>query len=229
MKVIPGGHVVTLEPLTVGVLGGTGPQGRGLGLRLGLAGHRIVLGSRSAERATAAAAEVSALRPEEALDVTGAGNESAADADIVLVTVPYEGHRELLLGLADVLAGRVVVDCVNPTSYAHRGPPVPVPDGSATEEAAKVLPGSRVVGAFHSVSAKRLLGTNASVSTDVLVCGDDADAKTLVCGLAGQVPGMRGIDAGPLYQARLLEDLTTVLYAINRRYKTHAGFKITGV
>jgi NADPH-dependent F420 reductase len=106
---------------------------------------------------------------------------------------------------------------------------VRVPEGSAAEEAAAVLPESTIVSAFHDVSARRLLGSNLSVSTDVLVCGDDKEAKALVCALAGQIRGMRGIDAGPLRLASVLESLTTVLIGINRAYKTHSGVRITGV
>ena len=230
MTVIPGGLVVSLEGVRIGVLGGTGPLGRGLALRFAMAGHPVVLGSRDAAKAQAAADELRAVHPRRKLDVTGAANAAAAGAEMVLVTVPYDGHRELLTGLTAELAGRIVIDCVNPMRFDDRGAVgIAVPEGSAAEEAAAVLPSSRIVAAFHHVSARRLLGTNLSVSTDVLVCSDDAEAKALVCGLATQVPGMRGIDAGPLRLAGHLEALTTVLIAVNRRYRTHSGVRISGV
>ncbi len=218
-------------PQSVAVLGGTGPLGKGLGLRFAVAGHRVVLGSRDAARAADAAAELHALRPRSTLDLTGASNEeAAAGCQVVVVAVPYDGHRELLAALAPSLDGKVVVDCVNPMAFDKAGAvPIEVPEGSAGEQAAAVLPGSRVVSAFHDVSARRLLGTNTSVSTDVLVCGDDAAAKELVIALAGEIRGMRGIDAGPLRLSRQLEALTTVLIAINRIYKTHSGVRITGI
>jgi NADPH-dependent F420 reductase len=231
VTVIPGGQVVTLEALTIGVLGGTGPQGKGLGLRFAVAGHSIVLGSRDADRASAAAEEVRAMRPGERLDVRGGTNEEAAGAgSVVVLAVPYDGHAATVSALADRLAGKIVVDCVNPMAFDKAGAlPVDVREGSAAEQTAALAPGARVVSAFHDVSARRLFGTNTSVNTDVLVCGDDTEAKTLVVGLATQVPGMRGIDAGPLRLSRELEALTTVLLAINKRYKTHAGVRITGV
>ena len=231
MTVIPGGQVVTLEGLSIGVLGGTGPQGKGLGLRFAIAGHSVLLGSRDPERAATAAEETRAMRPDMRLDVRGGTNEEAATfGSVVVLAVPYEGHRDTVTALAPLLDGKVVVDCVNPMAFDKAGAvPVDVREGSAAEQTAVLAPGARVVSAFHDVSAKRLFGTNSSVNTDILVCGDDVEAKTLVIGLATQTPGMRGIDAGPLRLSRELEALTTVLLAINRRYKTHAGVRITGV
>lgn len=231
MTVIPGGQVVTLEGLTIGVLGGTGPQGKGLGLRFAVAGHHVVLGSRSPERAEEAAREVREMRPDMTLSVRGGSNEDAAAAGpIVVLAVPYDGHAETVTSLAVQLDGKIVIDCVNPMIFDKQGAlPVEVREGSASEQTASLVPGARVVSAFHDVSARRLFGTNTSVNTDILVCGDDVEAKTLVIGLATQVPGMRGIDAGPLRLSRELEALTTVLLAINKRYKTHAGVRITGV
>jgi NADPH-dependent F420 reductase len=230
VTVIPGGQVVTLEGLSIGVLGGTGPQGKGLGLRFAIAGHAVVLGSRDPERAAAAAEETRGMRDAD-LDVRGGSNEEAATfGDVVILAVPYDGHVATVTALAPLLAGKIVVDCVNPMAFDKAGAvPVDVREGSAAEQTAALVPGARVVSAFHDVSARRLFGTNSSVNTDVLVCGDDVEAKTLVIGLATQVPGMRGIDAGPLRLSRELEALTTVLLAINKRYKTHAGVRITGV
>ena len=231
MTVIPGGQVLTLEGLRIGVLGGTGPQGKGLALRFAIAGHSVLLGSRDPERATAAAEETRKMRPEMELDVRGGTNEEAAGfGSVVVLAVPFEGHKDTVTALAPLLAGRIVVDCVNPMRFDQAGAvPVDVREGSAAEQTAALVPEARVVSAFHDVSARRLFGTNSSVNTDILVCGDDVEAKTLVIGLATQVPGMRGIDAGPLRLSRELEALTTVLLAINKRYKTHAGVRITGV
>ncbi|HVE98793.1 MAG TPA: NADPH-dependent F420 reductase [Mycobacteriales bacterium] len=219
------------EGYTIGIIGGTGDQGRGLGRRFALAGHRVVIGSRDPVRASEAAAKLVAEHPDEGLDVTGATNVEAAErAELVIVAVPYEGHRETLIPLAGHCAGKIVIDCVNPMSFDKGGATyVNLDDGSAAEEAAAVLPGARVVSAFHDVSAKRLLGTNLSVSTDVLVCGDDQEAKDVVCEMAAQIRGMRGIDAGPLRLSRHLEALTCVLVGINKTYKTHSGVRITGV
>jgi NADPH-dependent F420 reductase len=221
----------SLSATTVAVLGGTGPQGRGLARRFAAAGLPVVIGSRSAERATATAEELAAATGG---DVTGAGNEEAASAgDIVVVAVPWEGHSDLLKNLATALAGKVVVDCVNPLGFDKRGPYVlPVEEGSAVEQAAGLLPDSTVVGAFHNVSAVKLDDPGVTeVDTDVLVLGEgeDRDACNLVQDLAGVIPGVRGVYAGRLRNAGQVERLTANLIAINRRYKAHAGIRITDI
>ncbi|HET9142534.1 NADPH-dependent F420 reductase [Actinophytocola sp.] len=216
--------------LTVGVLGGTGPQGRGLGLRWAQAGLRVVIGSRKAERAEATAVELCDLAG--VPHVTGRDNAGcAAEADVVLVAVPWDGHRELLESLRDELAGKIVIDCVNPLGFDKQGPyPLAVPEGSAAAQAEKLLPGSRVTAAFHHVSAVHLADLSvADLDTDVLVLGDDREATDLVRALAAVIPGMRGIYGGRLRNAGQVEALTANLIAINRRYKAHAGIRITDV
>lgn len=209
--------------LTVAVLGGTGDQGRGLARRWALAGQRVVLGSRDAARAQAAARELPGA-------VRGAGNADAARAgDVVVVAVPWAGHRELLAALAEDLAGKVVVDCVNPLGFDQQGAyALPVAEGSAAEQAAQLLPHSRVVAAFHHVSAVVLLDETAGqVDTDVLVLGDDRAATDLVQRLADRIPGVRGIYGGRLRNAHQVEALTASLISVNRRYKAHAGLRVT--
>jgi NADPH-dependent F420 reductase len=216
---------MTSESLTIAVLGGTGEQGRGLARRFALAGHPIVLGSRSAERAQEAAAGLPGT-------VTGAANaDAAAQGDVVIVAVPWDGHKELLLELAPVLAGKVVIDCVNPLGFDKQGAyALEVEEGSAAQQAAAVLPDSRVVAAFHHVSAVLLLDEDvASVDTDILVLGDDREATDLVQDLVAKVPGMRGIFAGRLRNAHQVEALTANLISVNRRYKAHAGLRVTDV
>jgi NADPH-dependent F420 reductase len=219
-----------LSAATIGVLGGTGDEGRGLARRFAAAGHSVVLGSRDPERAATAAKDLRVRRPRH--DITGDSNAAAARASgIVIVAVPYAGHRELLSSLAVELAGKVVIDCVNPIAFTpgKGASMIAVPEGSAAEEAAAVLPESTVVSAFHDVSAKLLLGSKSTVPTDVLVCGDDAEANDLVCELAGEIGGMRGVNAGPLRLSSILESLTLVLIGVNKRYKTRSGVRITGV
>ena len=211
--------------LIVGVLGGTGDQGRGLAYRLDAAGHRVIIGSRSAERAQAAAAELGGT-------VRGMTNPDAAcEADVVIVAVPWEGHRDLLVSLAGPLAGKIVIDCVNPMGFDKRGAyPLPVPEGSAAQQAAAVLPDSRVVGAFHHVSAVVLLDPEVeSVDLDVMVLGEDREATDLVQALAGRIPGIRGVYAGRLRNCGQVEALTCNLVSINRRYKAHAGLRVTDI
>jgi NADPH-dependent F420 reductase len=210
--------------LTIGILGGTGPQGRGLARRLASAGHPTVLGSRSSARASETAESVGVD------GVTGGSNEDAAAADLVIVTVPYEGHADLLTALADPLAGKIVVDCVNPLGFDAQGPyALAVADGSAAQEAQRILPDSTVVAAFHHLSAVRLEDPEIQdFDEDVLVLGEDRDAVGTVIELAAAaLPGGRGVFAGRLRNAHQVEALTANLIAVNRRYKTHAGLRIT--
>lgn len=211
------------------ILGGTGDQGRGLARQFALAGNRVIIGSRSAERAAAAAAELAAAGT---VGAEGASNaEAAAAADVIIAAVPYDGHAELLAGLRDELRGKILVDCVNPLGFDERGPyPIRVPEGSAAEQAAAILPDTTVVAAFHHVSAKLLQDQEiTSFDLDVLVLGEDRAATDLVRSLAARIPGMRGVYAGRLRNAGQVEAFTANLIAINRRYKVHAGIRVTDV
>jgi len=220
---------VDLKTLTVSVLGGTGPQGRGLARRFAQAGLTVVIGSRGAEKGAATAAE---LAEATGGAVTGTDNLGAAKAgDVVLVVVPWEGHAELLASLAPALAGKVVVDCVNPLGFDKQGAyALAVEEGSATQQAAAILTESTVVGAFHNVSAVLLEDPSVeSIDTDVLVLGDERDATDLVQALADTIPGMRGVYGGRRRNAHQVEALTANLISINRRYKAHAGVRVTDV
>jgi NADPH-dependent F420 reductase len=213
--------------LAVAVLGGTGDQGRGLARRLAAAGNPVIIGSRSAPRAAAAAAGLGG-EPQ----IRGMANEDAARAaDVVIVAVPWEGHGDLLASQAGALAGKVVIDCVNPLGFDSRGAyPLEVAEGSAAEQAASVLPDSIVVGAFHHVSAALLLDPEvAEINLDVMVLGDDRQATDLVQALAARIPGVRGVYAGRLRNCRQVEALTANLVSVNRRYKAHAGLRITDI
>jgi NADPH-dependent F420 reductase len=220
-----GDELRDVDGLTIGILGGTGDQGKGLARRFGLAGHQVLIGSRNVGRAEEAAAS---LGP----PVRGAENAAVAvEADIVIVAVPWEGHRATLESLRGELAGKIVVDCVNPLGFDKRGAyALEVEEGSAAQQAAAVLPDSRVVAAFHHVSAVLLLDPAvARVDLDVLVLGDDREATDLVQALADRIPGARGVYGGRLRNARQVEALTANLISINRRYKAHAGFRVTDV
>lgn len=218
---------MSITDQTIAVLGGTGPQGRGLARRFATAGLKVVIGSRTAERAEEAAEALADVG-----SVSGAANaDAAAIGDVVLVVVPWDGHKELLESLAPALGGKVVVDCVNPLGFDKQGAyALAVEEGSATQQAAAILTESRVVGAFHNVSAVLLEDPEvASIETDVLVLGDDREATDLVQALADVVPGMRGVYGGRLRNAHQVEALTANLISINRRYKAHAGVRITDV
>lgn len=224
-------HKITL-------IGGTGPEGRGLATRFALAGHSILIGSRDRNRAQAAADVVietlyekrQSLPNGNKVDVSGDINHSAvAKADIVVITVPYEGQRDILESLRDDLRGKIVVDTVVPVYFDRGARPIEVPSGSATEEAANMLPESRVVGAFHNLSAEALLDSAISIDADVLVTGSDTNAKQMVCDLAEQIEGVRAVDAGPLRFSRFVEGITVLLIGINGRYKTQTHVKVSGI
>ena len=211
--------------LVIGILGGTGEQGRGLARRFARAGNPVIIGSRSHDRAQGVAREIGD-------SVRGLANRDCArEADMVIAAVPWEGHAELLSGVAAELAGKIVVDCVNPLGFDQRGAyPLPVAEGSAAEQAAALLPESRVVAAFHHVSAVLLLDPEIeTIDSDVLVLGDDRHATDTVQALAARIPGVRGVYAGRLRNCGQIEALTANLVSINRRYKAHAGLRITDI
>jgi NADPH-dependent F420 reductase len=225
-----------VEELVVGILGGTGPQGRGLGVRLAAAGQRVLLGSRDGDRARQVAEEVAGRAVAAAagaeVSVQGGSNvDVAGAADLVVVAVPFDGHAEVLAELASPLAGKVVVDCVVPMGFDELGAYVlDVAEGSVTQQAAALLPDSAVVGAFHHVSAVLLQDVSRpTLDGDVMVVGDVREATDLAQALAGRIPGMRGVYAGRLRNARQVEALTVNLVSVNRRYKAHAGLRVTDV
>ena len=213
----------------IGFIGGTGPEGRGLALRFAMAGEQIMIGSRDAGRAVDAAASITEIRP--GLPVTGGLNEQVAnDSDIVFVAVPYAGHRPTLEALSDVLDGKLIVDVVAPLAFSRGVASAVVPEaGSAAEEAQQILANCPVVGAFHNLSAEELLKPDVAIDADVVVCGDDATAKSRVMEMAGLIAGVRGIDGGALANSRYVENLTALLININRIYKAHSTIKIVGI
>ncbi|MET7284824.1 NADPH-dependent F420 reductase [Streptomyces sp. NPDC005573] len=211
--------------LVVGVLGGTGPQGKGLAYRFARAGQKVIIGSRAAERAEAAAGELGH-------GIEGADNaETARRSDIVIVAVPWEGHGATLAALREELAGKLVVDCVNPLGFDKQGAYALTPEeGSAAQQAAALLPDSRVTAAFHHLSAVLLEDPETEeIDTDVMVLGDKRADTDLVQALAARIPGMRGVFAGRLRNAHQVEALVANLISVNRRYKAHAGLRVTDV
>jgi 8-hydroxy-5-deazaflavin:NADPH oxidoreductase len=211
--------------LVVGVLGGTGDQGRGLAYRLARAGQKVIIGSRSAERARTAADELGH-------GVEGADNaECSRRSDVVIVAVPWEGHAKTLESLSEDLAGKLVVDCVNPLGFDKQGAYALKPEeGSAAQQAAALLPQSRVTAAFHHLSAVLLQDPEiAEIDTDVMVLGETRADTDTVQALAGRIPGMRGVFAGRLRNAHQVESLVANLISVNRRYKAHAGLRVTDV
>jgi 8-hydroxy-5-deazaflavin:NADPH oxidoreductase len=220
--------------VTVAIVGGTGDEGFGLAVRLAAAGEAVAIGSRARERAEEAAARAREAVGREAT-VSGAENPSVvAGADLTFVTVPYAGQAEIYRSLRDHWPeGAIVCDTTTPLATAVGGRPTQVLrpwHGSAAEQARALLPaGTRLVAGFHSVSAELLTDLRHSLDADVLVCGDDTDAKATVGSLVEKIPGARWVDCGPLSMARILEPITAVLISVNRAYGLRgSGLRFTG-
>ncbi len=215
--------------MKIALIGGTGPEGKGLAYRFALAGHEALIGSRSRERAAEAAREVAAHVPNGA--VRGDENAGAArEAELIVLTVPYAAQAATLPALRDAVAGKVVVSTGVPLSFEGGRPALlSAPEGSAAEQAQALLPDGRVVGAFQNLGAAKLWEGDVSLDQDVIVCAGDAEAKRDVMALAEQLRGVRAVDGGPLVSSRYVEGITALLVNINRRYKTLAGVRIVGV
>jgi NADPH-dependent F420 reductase len=218
----------------VAIVGGTGAEGSGLALRLGLAGHHVTVGSRDAARGAASAA-AGVERLGGAARIDGTSNEEAvAGADVVAVTVPFEGQAATYRGLAPHLRpGQIVLDATSPLATAVGGRPWQVVrpwHGSAAEQAKALLPdGVRLVAGFHTIAADALQHLERPIESDVLLAGSDPSAKATVGGLVEQIPDLRWVDCGELSSARIAETLTALLISINRTYKVKdSGFRILG-
>jgi NADPH-dependent F420 reductase len=217
------------QTYTISVLGGTGQEGSGLALRWAKAGHNIILGSRDPAKAATAAeqmnVEIGAVR------VSGTSNKNAAAAaDVVVLTVPFSAQRATVEEVRDELSGKLLVDATVPLVPPKVARVQLPPEGSAVAAIQKLLGESvRVVSAFQNVSAHQLKDPSHRVECDVLICGDDVAAREVVVGLAADI-GLRGIHAGPIVNSAAAEALTSILIAINMRYKSPgAGIRITGI
>jgi 8-hydroxy-5-deazaflavin:NADPH oxidoreductase len=219
------------EPIPI--IGGTGALGWGLAMRLAMAGERVVIGSRSPERAEGAADRIRESVP----GAEAEGRENAAAAKrgpIVFLTVPFRAQSENLNNLREALAeGQILVDCTVPTAAAVSGKAtrtLGVWQGSAAQQAQEMVPdGVAVVAALHTVSAPVLGDAAAELDEDVLICGDRKADKARVARIIERIPGLRTVNAGALEVARLVEQLTPLLISINARYRSHAGIRITGL
>lgn len=220
-------------PEPIPIIGGTGALGWGLALRLAVSGRPVVIGSRSAERATQAVERLLEAAPNAAAE--GVVNEEAARrGPIVFLTVPFRAQSENLNNLREALEpGQILVDCTVPTAAAVSGKAtrsLGVWQGSAAQQAQEMVPeGVTVVAALHTVSAPTLGDPDAELDEDVLICGDRRADKARVAGIVETVPGLRAVNAGALEMARIVEQLTPLLISVNARYKRHAGIRITGL
>lgn len=217
----------------IGIIGGTGPAGMGLALRWARAGEVVIIGSRDGQRAQQAAASIQRNAGPQA-SVTGMENSAVcAAADVLMLTVPFEGQATLLKQLKPAITeGSILIDATVPLAAAVGGRPsrpLGVWQGSAAQQTAELVPkGVSVVAAFHNISAE-LLNGDAPLDCDVVVCSDDADASQLTRELAAKIPGVRAIDGGKLENARIVEQITALLIGLNIRHKGHSGIRITGL
>ena len=216
----------------IAVLGGTGPEGFGLALRWAQAGETVIIGSREAQRAQNAADKIKHKVP--TAKVSGLTNlDACAAVDLLVLTVPFEGHAALLKQLKPVLrAGQILVDATVPLAASVGGRAsrtLGVWQGSAAQQTAELVPsGVTVVAAFQNVGSE-MLNAEGPVDCDVIVCSDNAAASEAVRDLAAKIQGVRALDGGKLENARILEQITALLIGLNIRNKGHAGIRITAL
>ncbi len=216
--------------MRIGVLGATGPAGSALASRFASVGVEVVVGSRSRERAEEAVEGLRRRWPTRTLPLAPGTNEAAAGCDVVVVATPWEGALPTVRALAPTLAGKIVVSMVNVmTRLGERFVPLLPPTGSMAVALAGALPESRVAGAFHHLPAGPLGDLERDLAADVMVFSDDRAATAEVIALIARVPGLRGVDVGGLGSGLAVEALTAALVEVNRRYKTHASIKVTGI
>jgi 8-hydroxy-5-deazaflavin:NADPH oxidoreductase len=215
---------------TLGIVGGTGKEGKGLAYRWLLAGHEVIIGSRQYEKAQTAVDELVEFMGFKPEGLRGMENREAVVAcDIAVITVPYAGHKATLEDLKDALQGKIVIDVVVPI-VPPKVTKVQMPEaGSAAQEAQAILGDAcQVVDAFQNISHERLMG-KGDTDCDVLVCGKGKAARDVVIGLVADT-GLKGWDAGPIENAVVVEGLTSVLIGLNIQHKVHAsGIRITGI
>ena len=226
-------EVLKRNSRSIAILGGTGPAGMGIALRWTRAGESIILGSRDAQRAQAAADKVKEQVGPHAI-ITGMENSAACGAgDILMLTVPFEGQASLLKQLKPAIRpDSILIDATVPLAAGVGGRAsrtLGVWQGSAAQQAAELVPkGASVVAAFHNVSAE-LLNGDAPLDCDVIVCSDDPNAAQVARELAAKIPGVRAIDGGKLENSRIVEQITALLIGLNISHKGHAGIRITGL
>jgi NADPH-dependent F420 reductase len=214
----------------VGIIGGTGPAGRGLAARLAEAGIRVTIGSRDAERAASVAGEVGQKWPEISSLIEGADNEGAAGAELVVVATPWDSAIPTVKALRDPLAGKVVISMVNALVKEGREMLALLPPrGSMAAAVQAALPDSLVAATFHHLPASEMENLESGLQADVLVCSDSPKATTATVGLVEQMQGLRPLDAGSLNQAAAIEAFTAVCITLNIRHKAHSTLRLAGI
>ncbi|HEY7931797.1 MAG TPA: NADPH-dependent F420 reductase [Acidimicrobiales bacterium] len=212
---------------TVGIVGGTGPAGRGVAIRLASAGYDVALGSRDAQRAADVAA---AMAPRGTGTITGASNDDVATRDLVIIATPWDSAVATTSALRDALRGKIVISMVNALTREGRELlPLYPPRGSMAAQLAFALPESTVVGAFHHLPAAQMEDLDSGLDADVVIVGDDAPARERVAAMVDEMPGLRAIVAGSLSLASAVEAFTAVCISINIRHKAHSYVKLAGL
>lgn len=214
----------------VGILGGTGPAGRGVAVRLAQAGVRITLGSRDADRAVGVAGDVVAKWPDLSLDIRGADNAGASTAELVVLATPWDSAIPTAKGLQEPLAGKVVISMANALVKEGREMLALVPPrGSVAAAVQAALPESKVAAAFHHLPASEMEDLESGLEADVLVCSDHPEATAATIGLIEMMRGLRPLDAGSLSQAAAIEAFTAVCITLNIRHKAHSTLRLAGI
>ena len=213
--------------MTIGIVGGTGPAGSGLAVRLAAAGHEVLLGSRDPDKATQRVAELQAKWDDRVATMRGVANVDAAQADAVVLATVADSVLATAIDLAAVLDGRVVVCMANLLTRVERGFAAVLPEGgSVAVNVQQAVPGARVVGAFQNLPARALAELDQPIAADVVVCGDDAEAVSTIVDLTATIDGLHPFDGGPLVNAAAIEALTAVLLTVNRARKAEHGIRL---
>jgi NADPH-dependent F420 reductase len=216
--------------MRIGILGGTGPAGRGLAVRLAAAGDEVVVGSRDAGRAQEVAGQLRSTWGQLGHSVSGASNEETAACDLVVVATPWDGAVPTVVRLAEALSGKVVVSMANALVKEGREFLALVPPrGSVAASIQAALPDSLVSAAFHHLPASEMEKVDTPIGADVLVCSDHPFATAATVALVDRIEGLRGVDAGSLSQAAPIEAFTAVLITVNIRQKVHATVRLAGL
>jgi 8-hydroxy-5-deazaflavin:NADPH oxidoreductase len=214
----------------VGIVGGTGPAGRGLAVRLAAAGHEVTVGSRDAERAGSATAELIAANPDRRLSLHGADNAGAAQAELVVLATPWDSMVATVQALREELAGKVVVSMgVAMMKFGREVLPLSVPRGSVAAMVQAALPASLVSGSFHHLAGAAMEDLDSGLQADVLVCSDHRAASEATMALVNSIDGLRGLDVGSLARAGTVEAFTGICVALNIRYKTETSVQFRGI
>jgi NADPH-dependent F420 reductase len=218
-------------PPVLGILGGTGQLGSGLALRFSQAGYKVIIGSRSKENAAQAVEKLKTEHSELKLDLSGTDNKTASgEADLIILTVHYEHLTDLLAQIKSETGGKIVVSTINPLTFTGgKAGLLPVEANSVAELVQAHLPEAKVAAAFHTVSAALLSDLAKPLDEDILVASDLKEVRTEIASLASAIPGLQGVEAGPLRIAKYLEEMIVLIISLNRVHKAQTGFRVTGL